>query len=149
MRTYREQLFKPVFSLSDVDSAIIGVGHSIDSDAPRQSHDKGPATICPKIGNIRKCPRLLLCQTQRRHEMKYALVFAAVAVLATPALAEEVGVGVGAGPVGAGVTVGQTPDRDRERTTVIKEREPAERTTVIKKERDDEPRTKTIIKERD
>ena len=85
--------------------------------------------------------------------MKYALVIATVAALATPALAEEVGVGVGVGPVGAGVTVGaghRDYDRDRERTTVIKEREPSERTTVIKKERDDDgPRTKTIIKDRD
>jgi len=81
--------------------------------------------------------------------MKYALVFATVAVLATPALAEEVGVRVG--PVGAGVTVGQGRDydRDRERTTVIKEREPADRTTVIKKENDDGSRSKTVIKERD
>jgi hypothetical protein len=80
--------------------------------------------------------------------MKYALVIAAVAALATPAFAEEVGVRVG--PVGAGVTVGEGHrDRDRERTTVIKEREPADRTTVIKKEHDDGVRTKTIIKERD
>ena len=82
--------------------------------------------------------------------MKYALVIAAVAVLATPALAEEVGVRVG--PVGAGVTVGEghDRDRDRERTTVIKEREPAERTTIIKRDRDDDgARTKTIIKDRD
>jgi hypothetical protein len=81
--------------------------------------------------------------------MKYALVIAAVAALATPAFAEEVGVGVGVGPVGAGVTVGAGHDRDRERTTVIKEREPAERTTVIKKEHDDGVRSKTIIKDRD
>jgi hypothetical protein len=82
--------------------------------------------------------------------MKYALVIAAVAALATPALAEEVGVRVG--PVGAGVTVGEghrDRDRDRDRTTVIKEREPAERTTVIKKDHDDDVRTKTIIKDRD
>ena len=83
--------------------------------------------------------------------MKYALVIAAVAALATPALAEEVGVRVG--PVGAGVTVGEghDRDRDRDRTTVIKEREPAERTTVIKKEHDhdDGVRSKTIIKDRD
>jgi hypothetical protein len=39
--------------------------------------------------------------------MKYALVFTAVAALATPAWAEEVGVGIGVGPVGAGVTVGK------------------------------------------
>lgn len=81
--------------------------------------------------------------------MKYALVIAAVAALATPAFAEEVGVGVGVGPVGAGVTVGAGHDRDRERTTVIKEREPADRTTVIKKEHDDGVRSKTIIKDRD
>jgi hypothetical protein len=37
--------------------------------------------------------------------MKYALVVATVAALATPALADEVGVKVG--PVGAGVTVGE------------------------------------------
>jgi hypothetical protein len=86
--------------------------------------------------------------------MKYALVIATIAALATPALAEEVGVGVGVGPVGAGVTVGEghrdvVRDHDRDRTTVIKEREPADRTTVIKKDHDDEVRSKTIIKERD
>jgi hypothetical protein len=82
--------------------------------------------------------------------MKYALVIAAVAALATPAFAEEVGVRVG--PVGAGVTVGEGNRdvvRERERTTVIKEREPADRTTVIKKDHDDGVRSKTIIKERD
>ena len=79
--------------------------------------------------------------------MKYALAVAAVVALATPALADEVGMHVG--PVGAGVTTGESHiDRDRDRTTVIKEREPADRTTVIKKEHD-EPREKTIIKERD
>ena len=85
--------------------------------------------------------------------MKYALVFATAAVLAVPAFAEEVGVGVGVGPVGAGVTVGQSRDydreRERERTTVIKEREPADRTTVIKEEHDDGTRSKTVIKERE
>ncbi len=83
--------------------------------------------------------------------MKYALVIAAVIGVATPALADEVGVRVG--PVGAGVTVGESHDRDRDRdrTTVIKEHEPADRTTIIKKDhdRDDGVRTKTIIKERD
>jgi hypothetical protein len=86
-----------------------------------------------------------------RFSMKYALVIATAAVLATPAFAEEVGVRVG--PVGAGVTVGEghDRDRDRERTTVIKERErePAGRTTVIRKDHDDDVRTKTIIKDRD
>ena len=82
--------------------------------------------------------------------MKYAFVIATLAVLATPALADEVGVRVG--PVGAGVTVGESHDRDRDRdrTTVIKEREPAEHTTVIKKDHDDDGvRSKTIIKDRD
>lgn len=80
--------------------------------------------------------------------MKYALVLAAVAAIATPAFADEVGVRVG--PVGAGVTVGESHrDYDRERTTVIKEREPVDRTTVIKKENDDGSRSKTVIKERD
>jgi hypothetical protein len=84
--------------------------------------------------------------------MKYALIIAAVAALATPAMAEDVGVRVG--PVGAGVTVGSghsdyDRDRDRDRdhsTTVIKEREPRDRTTVIKKEHDDGVESKTIIR---
>ena len=82
--------------------------------------------------------------------MKRLLIVAAVAALATPALADEVGVRVG--PVGAGVSVGEGHrdyDRDHDRTTVIKEREPADRTTVIKKEQDDGTRTKTIIHDRD
>ena len=84
--------------------------------------------------------------------MKYALVIATVAALATPALAEEVGVRVG--PVGAGVTVGEghrdyDRDRDRDRTTVIKEREPTDRTTVIKKENEDGTRSKTVIHDRE
>jgi hypothetical protein len=84
--------------------------------------------------------------------MKYALIISSVLVLATPALAEEIGVGVG--PVGAGVTVGESHrdydrERDRDRTTVIKEREPSDRTTVIKRDNDDGTRTKTIIHDRD
>ena len=80
---------------------------------------------------------------------KYLLVAASLAI-ATPAMAED-DVGVRVGPVGAGVTVGQAPDRDRDRdrTTVIKEREPSERTTVIKKEHDDGTRSKTVIHDRD
>jgi hypothetical protein len=79
--------------------------------------------------------------------MKYLII--AVSLLAAPALADEIG--VHAGPVGAGVTVGQSPDyyrdRDRDRTTVIKEREPREtdRTTVIKKEHGDGTESKTVI----
>jgi hypothetical protein len=80
---------------------------------------------------------------------KYLFIAAAVSALAAPAMAEEVGVRVG--PVGAGVTVGEghrdyDRDRDRDRTTVIKEREPADRTTVIKKDHDDGVETKTIIR---
>ena len=54
--------------------------------------------------------------------MKYALMIATVAAIATPALADDVGVRVG--PVDAGVSVGESHDRDRDRdrTTVIKER---------------------------
>jgi len=84
--------------------------------------------------------------------MKRLLIVAAVVAIATPALADEVGVHVG--PVGAGVTVGDghrdyDRDRDRDHTTVIKEREPSDRTTVIKKDNDEGTRTKTIIHDRD
>ena len=81
--------------------------------------------------------------------MKKSLLIAAViGAIATPALADDVGVRVG--PVGAGVTVGESHDRDRDRdrdrTTVIRE-EPRDK-TVIKKEYEDGS-SKTIIKERD
>jgi hypothetical protein len=77
--------------------------------------------------------------------MKYALMIATVAAIATPALADEVG--VRSGPVGAGVTVGESHDRDRDRDrTVIKEREPdRDRATVIKKEHSDGDESKTVI----
>lgn len=78
------------------------------------------------------------------------MVAAAVAALAAPALADDVGVHVG--PVGAGVSVGEGHrdyDRDRDRTTVVKEREPSDRTTVIKKDHDDGTRSKTVIHDRD
>jgi hypothetical protein len=76
---------------------------------------------------------------------KSIIIAALLGAIATPALADEVGVRVG--PVGAGVTVGEGHERDRERdrTTIVKEREPTDRTTVIKKENEDGDRTKTII----
>ena len=78
---------------------------------------------------------------------KYLFAAAMVTAIAAPAFADDVGVRVG--PVGAGVTVGQSHeyrDRDRDRTTVIKEREPREdRTTVIKKEDEFGNRSKTVI----
>jgi hypothetical protein len=78
---------------------------------------------------------------------KILLIAATVGSLAAPALAEDVGVQVG--PVGAGVTVGESHhdyDRDRVREkTVVKEREPTDRTTVIKKERGDGVESKTVI----
>ncbi len=77
--------------------------------------------------------------------MKKSLFAAAlIGIIATPAFADDVGVRVG--PVGAGVTVGESHDRDRDRDrTVIKEREPTDRTTVIKKEDSDGTRSKTVI----
>ena len=82
---------------------------------------------------------------------KVLLIAAAIGAMAAPALADEVG--VKAGPVGAGVTVGESHrDIDRDRTrdkTIIKEREPSDRTTVIKKEHDDGTRSKTVIHDRD
>ena len=79
---------------------------------------------------------------------KYLFAAAMIGAIATPAFADDVGVRVG--PVGAGVTVGESHeyrDRDRDRTTVIKERdrEPSDRTTVIKKEDDMGNRSKTVI----
>ena len=79
---------------------------------------------------------------------KYMFAAAMIGALATPAFADDVGVRVG--PVGAGVTVGESHDhdwrdRDHDRTTVIKEREPSDRTTVIKREDSNGDRSKTII----
>jgi len=78
---------------------------------------------------------------------KSLFVAAVIGIIATPALAEDVGVRVG--PVGAGVSVGEVHDhdrdRDRDRTTVIKEREPLDSTTVIKKEDENGDRSKTVI----
>ncbi|GMP01965.1 hypothetical protein TM239_30190 [Bradyrhizobium sp. TM239] len=78
----------------------------------------------------------------------YLFAAAMITAVATPAFADEVGVHVG--PVGAGVTVGQSHeyrerDRDHDRTTVIREREPSDRTTVIKKQDEFGNRSKTVI----
>ncbi|MGY3529594.1 MULTISPECIES: hypothetical protein [Bradyrhizobium] len=78
---------------------------------------------------------------------KYLFAAAMVTAIASPAFADEIG--VRAGPVGAGVTVGRAPeyrDHDRDRTTVIREREPrSDRTTVIKKQDEFGNRSKTVI----
>jgi hypothetical protein len=82
----------------------------------------------------------------RKIMKRYLFAAALVSAIAAPAFADDVGVRVG--PVGAGVTVGESHeyrDRDRDRTTVIKEREPSDRTTVIKKEDEMGNRSKTII----
>jgi hypothetical protein len=89
--------------------------------------------------------------TRLEDEMKkYLFAAAMTCAIATPVLADEVGVRVG--PVGAGVTVGESReyrDRDRDRTTIIKEREPRDKTTVIKKENEDGTRSKTVIHDHD
>ena len=72
---------------------------------------------------------------------KYLLAAGIVCAIAAPAFADEVGVHVG--PVGAGVTVGE--HRDHDRTTIIKEREPASK-TVIKKDYGDGVQEKTVIR---
>ena len=83
---------------------------------------------------------------------KYLLAAAMTCAIATPVLADDVGVRVG--PVGAGVTVGESHeyrdrDRDRDRDrTVIREREPRDETTVIKKD-EDGVRSKTVIHDHD
>jgi len=78
---------------------------------------------------------------------KYLMAAGFVCEIAAPAWADDVGVRVG--PVGAGVTTGESHeyrDRDRDRTTVIKERERApESKTVIKKEDGFGNREKTVI----
>lgn len=75
---------------------------------------------------------------------KYLFAAALIGAMASPALADDVGVHVG--PVGAGVTVGHAPAyREHDRTTIIKQREPRDRTTVIKKHDDLGNRSKTVI----
>ena len=76
--------------------------------------------------------------------MKYVLMIATIAAIATPALADDIGVRVGP----AGVSVGESHDRDRDRDrdrTVVKEHEPDRDRTVIKKEHSDGDESKTVI----
>ena len=85
--------------------------------------------------------------------MKYALIIASVATLglALPANADDARIGVGVGPVGAGVTVGSSHDRDhnRDRNVIVRDREPRDKTVIIHKDRDhDRDRgDKVIIRE--
>jgi hypothetical protein len=74
--------------------------------------------------------------------MKHVLMIATIAAIATPALADDIGVRVGP----AGVSVGEGRDRDRDRDrTVVKEHEPDRDRTVIKKEHSDGDESKTVI----
>jgi hypothetical protein len=74
---------------------------------------------------------------------QYLFAAGMICALATPALADDVG--VHAGPVGVGVTVGEHRDRD---TTVVKDRG-GESKTVIKKEDSDGNREKKVIRHDD
>src|ERR1700756_4139192 len=82
------------------------------------------------------------CSTWRRERdmKKYLITSAVVLGIAAPAYADDVG--VHAGPTGAGVTVGETHDRDR---PVIKEHEHSDSKTVIKREDENGNREKTVI----
>ena len=71
---------------------------------------------------------------------KYLIASAVVLGIAAPAYADDVG--VHAGSTGAGVTVGETHDRDR---PVVKEHERSDSKTVIKKEDENGNREKTVI----
>ena len=77
----------------------------------------------------------------------YIIAAALLGAVSVPALADEVGVHVGPGGVGA--TVGESHETrpvERDRTTVIKEREPTtDSKTVIKKEDEFGNREKTVI----
>ena len=77
---------------------------------------------------------------------KYLLAAGIACAIAAPAFADDVGVRVG--PVGAGVTVGESHDRDRIRDrdddrTVVRDHDDSK--TVIKKEDSDGNREKTVI----
>jgi hypothetical protein len=77
---------------------------------------------------------------EERDMKKYLIASAVVLGIAAPAYADDVG--VHAGPTGAGVTVGETHDRDR---PVVKEHEHSDSKTVIKKEDENGNREKTVI----
>lgn len=65
-----------------------------------------------------------------------------------PASAEDAVVGVGVSPVGAGVTICSSGHRDyeRDRPTIVKEREPDhDKTVIIKKDHDRDSNDKVII----
>jgi hypothetical protein len=97
-------------------------------------------------GNVRRGPKVIAGTMKEKKMNRYVFAAAIITAIAAPAFADEVGVRVG--PVGAGATVGESHeyrDRDRDRTTVIKEREPADRKTVIKKEDEFGNREKTVI----
>jgi hypothetical protein len=109
---------------------------------------KFPFQFAISEGTDHQAPRFPIIQTSGGWNMRKSIfAIALVGIIATPAFADEVGVRVG--PVGAGVTVGESHDRnwdrDRDHATVIKEREPTDRTTVIKKEDTDGTRSKTVI----
>jgi hypothetical protein len=98
-----------------------------------------------KMNKLRILPSLAMSGEWNMRKSLFAA--AVIGFIAMPAFADDVGVRVG--PVGAGVTVGESHDHDRDRdrdhTTVIKEPEPSDRTTVIKKEDADGNRSKTVI----
>jgi hypothetical protein len=111
-----------------------------------------PATASGKYSELKRRSAVVRRAVNEDETMKSSLILlaaAGIALTASVASAEETRIGVGVGPVGAGVTVGQSP-RHEERTTIIKEREPRrDDAVVIRKERHDEPREKVIIKDRD
>jgi hypothetical protein len=80
--------------------------------------------------------------------MKSALILAAAGLTLTASVAAAQDARVGVGPVGAGVTVGQSPSYER-RTRVTREREPRDDNSVVIRKERREPREKTIIHERD
>lgn len=115
---------------------------------PNRGEEPVPAKVplvCVDFGaEQKKHLRICMWAVWRMKMRKSIFAAAVIMVIATPVMADEVG--VRAGPVGAGVTVGEPRDHDRDRErTVIKEREPHDSKTVIKKEDADGDRSKTVI----